>query len=115
MGGGSVEAGVGGLEGGGAGCVEALVEGLEAVAVIGYAEGDVLAAKAGFQVGEASGVGAEGAVEGGVGAVGEVVKVLGTALEGSAGAAEDGVCVEGGEAVVEAEEVVAVGACEAGL
>jgi len=54
-------------------------------------------------------------VEGGFGAVGEVVEVLGAALEGGKGAAEDGVGVEGGEALTQAEEVVAVGAGKAGL
>ena len=103
------------LEGGGAGRSEALLEGLEAVGVVGQAEGDVLAAEAGFEVGEARVLGAEGAVEGGFGAVGEVVEVLGAALEGGAGAAEDGVGGEVGEALAEAEEVVAVGAEEAGV
>ena len=41
--------------------------------------------------------------------------MLGTALEGGAGAAEDGVGVEGGEALVKAEKVVGVGAGEACL
>ena len=41
--------------------------------------------------------------------------MLGAALEGGAGAAEDGVGGEGGEALVEAEEVVAAGAGEAGV
>jgi len=54
-------------------------------------------------------------VERGFGAVREVVEVLGAALEGGAGAAEDGVGVEGGEALAEAEDVVAIGAGEAGL
>jgi len=54
-------------------------------------------------------------VEGGFGAVGEVVEVLGTALEGGAGAAEDGVGVEGGEALTEAKEVVTASAGEARL
>ena len=93
---------------------EALLKGLEAVAVVGQAEGGVLAAEAGFELGEALVVAVEGAVEGGFGAVGEVVEVLGAALEGGAGAAEDGVGVEGREALTEAEEVVAVGAGEAG-
>jgi hypothetical protein len=41
--------------------------------------------------------------------------MLGSALEGGAGAAEDGVGGEAGEALAEAEEVVAVGAKKAGL
>jgi hypothetical protein len=95
--------------------MEALVKGLEAVAVVGEAEGRVLAAKAGFQLGETFVVVVEGAVQGGFGAVGKVVEVLSAALEGGAGAAEDGVGVEGGEALMEAEEVVGVGAGEACL
>ena len=43
-----VQARSGGQEGEIAGGVEALLEGLEAVAVVGQAEGDVLAAEAGF-------------------------------------------------------------------
>ena len=70
MGGGAVQAGVGLLEGRGAGGLEALLEGLEAVAVVGQAEGDVLAAEAGFELLEAGVVVAQGAVEGGFGAVG---------------------------------------------
>ena len=49
--GGAVEAGVGLLDGPAAGRVEALLEGLEAVAVVGQAEGDVLAAEAEFELG----------------------------------------------------------------
>ncbi len=73
------------LDGRGAGGVEALQEGLEAVAVVGQAEGDVLAAEAEFELGEALVVAAEGAGEGGFGAVGEVVEMLGAALEGECG------------------------------
>ncbi len=109
--GGAVEAGVGLLEGDGAGRPEALLEGLEVVAVVGEAEGDVLAAETGFELGEARVVVAEGAVEGGFGAVGEVVEVLGCV----ACAANDGVWVDGGDALAEAEKVVAAGAGEAGL
>ncbi len=103
------------LEGYCAGRAEALLERLEVVAVVGEAEGDVLAAEPDFEQGQPGGVSAESAVEGGFGAVGEVVEVLGATLEGEAGAAEDGVGVEGGEALAKAEEVVAVGAGEAGL
>ena len=85
------------------------------MAVVGQAEGRVLAAEAGFQLGEALVMVVEGAVEGGFGAVGEVVEVLGAALESGAGAAEDGVGVEVGEALAEAEEVVGIGAGEAGV
>jgi len=60
-------------------------------------------------------VAAEGAVGGGCGAVGKVVEMLGSALEGGAGAVEDGVGVEVGEALAEAEEVVTVAAVEAGV
>ncbi len=98
------------LEGDGAGCAEALVEGLAVVTVVGEAEGGVLAAEAGFQLGEARVVVAQGAVKRGFGAVGEVVEMLGAALEGGASAAEDGVGVESGEALTQAKEVVAVGA-----
>ena len=100
---------------GGAGGVEALLKGLEAVAVVGQAEGDVLAAETDFELGEALVVVVEGVVEGGFGAVGKVVEMLGTALEGGAGAAEDGVGVEGGEALVDAEEVVGIRSGQAGL
>ena len=95
--------------------MEALLEGLETVAVVGEAERGVLAAEADFELREARVVVAEGAEESSFGAVGEVVKVLRAALEGGAGAAEDGVGVEGGEALVEAEEVVAIRAGEAGV
>jgi hypothetical protein len=46
---------------------------LETVGVVGQAEGDVLAAEAAFELGEALVVVAKGTVEGGFGAVGEVV------------------------------------------
>jgi hypothetical protein len=85
------------------------------MAVVSKAEGRVLAAEAGFQLGETFVVLIEGAVQGGFGAVGKVVEVLSAALEGGAGAAEDGVGVEGGEALMEAEKVVGVGAGEACL
>ena len=70
LGGGLGEAGAGFEEGGGAGSVQALLEGGEAVGVVGHAEGDVLAAETGFKLQEARVAGAEGAVDGSFGAVG---------------------------------------------
>ncbi len=61
--GGAVEARVGLLEGDGASGAEALGEGLEAVAVVGEAEGGILAAKAGFELGEALVLAVEGPVQ----------------------------------------------------
>ena len=109
------QAGVRVEEGRGASRLQALLEGLEAVRVVGQAQGDVLAAEAGFELREARVAGAEGAGEGGLGAVGEVVEMLCAALEGGAGAAEDGVGAEAGKVLAEAEEVVAAGAREAGV
>ena len=113
--GGVGQAVVGAEEGRGARRLQALLEGLEAVRVVGQAQGDVLAAEAHFKLREARAAGAEGAVEGCFGAVGEVVEMLGAALKGGAGAAEDGVGAEAGKALAEAEEVVAAGAGEAGV
>ncbi len=94
--------------------MEALLEGLAAVAIGGEAEGGVLAAEAGFEREALSVAACRVRVERGFGAIGEVVEMLGAALEGGEGSAEDGVGVEGGETLTEAEEVVTVGSGEAG-
>ena len=113
--GGPVEAGMRSLEGEGMRCPKALLKGLGAVAVVREAEGGVLAAESSFELGHALVLAIEGAVEGRFGAVGKVINVLGSALEGGKCAAEDGVGIEGGESLTQAKQVVATGTVEASL
>ena len=89
------------------------MEGGEAVTDVGQVKIGVVLVEAMIEVEEAGGAGAEVALESGFIAVGEVVEVLGAALEGVAGTGEDAVGGEAGEALAGAEELVAVGAEEA--
>ncbi len=68
--------------------VQALLQGVEAVPVVGEVDGDVLAAKAGFELDETRGAGAQVAGDGRFGAEGEFVEALG----GATRTANDGIC-----------------------